>query len=193
MQFTTLLLLSATYFKATFRSNQTNKTFKIYHKINCKSSFAICLLEYYICNIQYMGKSETPFNIRLSNHRKDVRNPNAIRASKQFNRHNHDWWKNHYRTTKKHPHTVNWDIKRKIKTVRKLLNNNTWDISATWSKPRPKLNPFHAGFPFNSIIFWFCILSKISGISHKMTSNILQHLWITNSAYPLRTATAETS
>ena len=40
----------------TFKSNQTNKTFKIYHRVNCKSSFVIYLLEYYICNIQYAGK-----------------------------------------------------------------------------------------------------------------------------------------
>ena len=78
----------------TFKSNQTNKTFKIQHRVNCKSSFVIYLLECYICNIQYVGKSETPFNIRLSNNRKDVKNPNAIPAYKHFNRHDHDF-KNH--------------------------------------------------------------------------------------------------
>ena len=75
----------------TFKSNQTNKTFKIYHRVNCKSSFVIYQLECYICNIQYVGKSETPFNIRLNNHRKDVKNPNAIPACKHFNRHDHDF------------------------------------------------------------------------------------------------------
>ena len=59
--------------------------------MNCKSSFVIYLLECYICNIQYVGKSETPFNIRLNNHRKDVKNPNAIPACKHFNRHDHDF------------------------------------------------------------------------------------------------------
>ena len=73
----------------TSKSNQNNKTFKIYHRKNCKSSFVIYLLECYICNIQYVGKSETPFNIRLNNHRKDVKNPNAIPACKYFNRHDH--------------------------------------------------------------------------------------------------------
>ena len=71
----------------TFESNQTNKT------VNCKSSFVIYLLECYICNIQYIGKSETPFNIRLrkpqNNHRKDVKNPNAVPACKLFKRHDH--------------------------------------------------------------------------------------------------------
>ena len=65
--------------------------FKIYHWINCKSSFVIYLLEWYICNIQYAGKSETPFNIRLNNHRKYVKNSNAIPASKHFNKHDHDF------------------------------------------------------------------------------------------------------
>ena len=79
------------YIYITFRSNQTNKTFKIYHRVSCKSSFVIYLLQCYICDIQYVGKSETPFNIRLSNHRKDVKNPNAIPACKHFNRHDHDF------------------------------------------------------------------------------------------------------
>ena len=78
----------------TFKSNQTNKTFKTYHRVNCKSSFVIYLLECYICNIQYVGKSETPFNIRLNNHRKDVKNPHAISACKHFSRDDQDF-KNH--------------------------------------------------------------------------------------------------
>ena len=72
----------------TFKNNQTNKTFKIYHRVNCKSSY---LLESFICNIQYVGKSETPFNIRFNSHRKDVKNTNAIPACEHFNRHNHDF------------------------------------------------------------------------------------------------------
>ena len=30
----------------TFESYQTKRTFKIFHKLNCKSSFVICLMEY---------------------------------------------------------------------------------------------------------------------------------------------------
>ena len=39
-----------------------------------------------ICKIQYIGKAETPFNIRLNNHRKDANgnNPKAIPASIHF-------------------------------------------------------------------------------------------------------------
>ena len=75
----------------TFKSNQTNKTFKICHRVNCKSSFVIYLLECHICNIQYVGKSETQFNITLNNHRKNVKNPNVIPACKHFNRYDHDF------------------------------------------------------------------------------------------------------
>ena len=80
----------------TFKSNQTSKIFKIYHRVNCKSCFVVYLLECYICNIQCVGKSETPFNIRLNNHRKDAKNPNAIPVCKHFNRHDHDF-NNHWK------------------------------------------------------------------------------------------------
>ena len=46
----------------------------------------------------------------------------------------------------------------------------------TCFETRPKLNPFHADFPFTSIIFRFCIWFKITDVSRKITSNILQHL-----------------
>ena len=56
----------------TFRSNQTKRIFHIYHNLNCKSKYVIYLLECTKCKIQYVGKAETEFNIRLNNHRKDV-------------------------------------------------------------------------------------------------------------------------
>ena len=185
MQFSMLPLLSRTY-STTLKSNQTNKMFKIYHRVNCKSSFIIYLLECYICKIQHTGKLETPFNIRLNNHSnirhiKDVKNLNAKPAFKHFKRCNHDF-NNHRKTIiieqlrTIRPHNISWDIKRKTKTARKLLDNQTGDFSATWSEPGPELNPFHSDFSFTSIIFCFCIWSKITGTSHKMMSNILQHL-----------------
>ena len=50
-----------------------------------KTNYLIYLLEYMLCKIQYVGKLETPFRIRLNNHRKDIRNPNAIKACKHLN------------------------------------------------------------------------------------------------------------
>ena len=76
----------------------------------------------YICNIQYVDKSETPFNIRLNNHRKDVKNPNAIPDCNYFIKHNHEFNNqeiHHYRPTKKHTHTIKWGFKknRKLETL----------------------------------------------------------------------------
>ena len=38
-----------------------------------------------MCKIQYVGKFEASFNIRLNNHRKDIKKANAIEACKYFN------------------------------------------------------------------------------------------------------------
>ena len=50
----------------TFRSNQTNRIFHIYHNLNCKSKYVIYLLECTNSKIQYVRKAETEFNIRLN-------------------------------------------------------------------------------------------------------------------------------
>ena len=60
---------------ATFKSNQTNKTFKIYHQVIQKSGFVVYLLKCYIYSILYIGKSKVPFGIRLNNHGKGAKNP----------------------------------------------------------------------------------------------------------------------
>ena len=36
------------------------------------------------CRVQYVGKAETAFNIRLNNHRKDVNNSKSIPADFHF-------------------------------------------------------------------------------------------------------------
>ena len=47
----------------------------------------------HIMQIQYDGKSETPFNLRLNNHRKDVYNTKAIPACNHFKIHGHNFMK----------------------------------------------------------------------------------------------------
>ena len=49
------------------------------------------MLECTKCKIQYVGKAETEFNIRLNNHRKDVWKPDAIPASCHFSGKNHNF------------------------------------------------------------------------------------------------------
>ena len=44
-----------------------------------------------ICQLQYVGKSETYFNIRLNNHRNDSKNKNPILARKHFQNSNHNF------------------------------------------------------------------------------------------------------
>ena len=70
--------------KNTLRSIQIKKIRNIFHQITCKSSYAVCLLECIICEIQYVGKFEAQLN-RLNNHRKNIKNPNVIEACKHFN------------------------------------------------------------------------------------------------------------
>ena len=77
--------------ETTFRSNQTNIIFQIYHNLNCKSKYVIYLLKCIKCTIQCVGKAETEFNIRLNNHREDVWKPDAIPASRHFSDKNYNF------------------------------------------------------------------------------------------------------
>ena len=63
-----------------------------YHSITCKSQWIIHLLECILCNIQYVGKSETSFNLRLNNHRKDVSNPKAFPSCAHFIKEEHKFY-----------------------------------------------------------------------------------------------------
>ena len=71
----------------TFTSYRTGETFKIFHQLNCKSSHLIYLLQCQISQLQYVSKSETSFNIRLNNHRKDSKHL----ACKHFQNSNHNF------------------------------------------------------------------------------------------------------
>ena len=67
-----------------FRSQQNGWIFTIFHQFNCKSDFAIYVLECKRCHIQYVGKAKTNFNLRLKNDRKDVYKADAIPLSQHF-------------------------------------------------------------------------------------------------------------
>ena len=67
------------------------KYLNIYHSLNCKTKYAIYLLEYSICKIQYVCKFEATLHIRLNNYRKDMKYPSAIPACKHFNSSYHDF------------------------------------------------------------------------------------------------------
>ena len=48
-------------------------------------------MERILCKIQYVGKAETEFNLRLNNHRKDTTKPNSILACKHFQELGHNF------------------------------------------------------------------------------------------------------
>lgn len=45
-----------------FKSQQSNKTWKIFCNVNCKTEYGIYLTECTLCNLQYVTKNEKPFN-----------------------------------------------------------------------------------------------------------------------------------
>ena len=77
--------------KNTFMSQQTKQTFNIFFNLNCKSEYVIYLMECILCKMQYVGKAETAFNLRLNNHRKDTKKPNSILACKHFQEKGHNF------------------------------------------------------------------------------------------------------
>ena len=124
----------------TFESIQTKEKLNIYHKISCKSNYVIYLLECLLYKMQYVGKSETPFHIRLNNHRKDIKDPHAIEACKHFNNCNHVF----------HKHgkfilieQLN-NIKNKSTEVLKQRLKNREKPNTFWFKSRTNLSPWHA-------------------------------------------------
>ena len=48
----------------TFKSNVTLKTYQIFHQLNFKNIYIICLLECFKCQVQYVRKSETKLKRR---------------------------------------------------------------------------------------------------------------------------------
>ena len=77
-------------------STVTKKSYNIYDNTNCKTSYLIYVMQCMKCNIQYVGKSEPTFEIRLNNHRTDAYNIDndrkiIIPACKHFHRTDHDF------------------------------------------------------------------------------------------------------
>ena len=56
-----------------FRSTNTGKTYRIRQKMTCDTPFVIYLATCKKCQGQYVGKSETPFKKRHSNHRQEIK------------------------------------------------------------------------------------------------------------------------
>ena len=78
----------------TFHSEYTKKTYKIFHNLNCHNKFLNYLGYCILCpKTQYVGKCESPCNIRLNNHRKDSSKPDCIPFDKHFQKQGHNFTK----------------------------------------------------------------------------------------------------
>ena len=58
---------------STFTGTQDSKVFDTFHTVNCQSTWVIYIIECKICQLQYVGKSETGFNLRLNNPRNHIK------------------------------------------------------------------------------------------------------------------------
>ena len=56
----------------TFMSQQAKQTFNIFFNHTCKMEYVIYLMKRILYKMQYVGKAETAFNLRLNNYRKDT-------------------------------------------------------------------------------------------------------------------------
>ena len=57
----------------TFKSTNTGKIYKIKQHIDCDSDWLIYLCTCKKCKGQYVGKSKTPFKLRHSNHKQEIK------------------------------------------------------------------------------------------------------------------------
>ena len=79
------------------RHNNINfqDSINIFHEVSYFSAYVTNLTECTLCKQQYVGKPETPFNMRLNNQRNDVNNPHPkmILTFKHLQEKNHDFHK----------------------------------------------------------------------------------------------------
>ena len=74
-----------------FKSTKTGRIYNIREKMNCKMTWLLYLCTCKKCFIQYVGKTEWPFNQRLNKHRFDVAVPDAPQVDQHFNQTGHDF------------------------------------------------------------------------------------------------------
>ena len=55
-----------------FHSKTTEKEYKIFCNVNCKTPNVVYLLDCHVCGSQYVGASVQPFNKRMNGHRSDL-------------------------------------------------------------------------------------------------------------------------
>ena len=124
-----------------FKSQVTNESFQIRHKLNCRSRNVIYLGFYNLCpKTQYLGKSEPPVNLSINTHRHEVKSPNGGQFDKHFNLSGHDYNENARFILIEQ---VNQQSKMKKKTIRQLLENREdhWVLKLKNSNTRQTKRP----------------------------------------------------
>ena len=69
---------------STSKSQGTSKSYTIFHVVSSSSAYVIYLMECTLSKKQYVGKSETSFNIILNIRRNNVKKLDAISVYKHF-------------------------------------------------------------------------------------------------------------
>ena len=98
----------------TFESIVTFKTYLMFHQLTFKSSYNIGCLKYQtLC----VGKSETEFNVRLSNYKNNITSRDSITVSNHFDIKRHD-----FKTCKVYTYRATWSRKsgqiNSLKTIK---------------------------------------------------------------------------
>ena len=77
---------------STFKNRFSGKEFKIFHNVNCKDRNVLYLLECLKCNGKaYVGKTETPMNLRMNGHRSDSNNRRKLAVDIHFGQPGHNF------------------------------------------------------------------------------------------------------
>ena len=81
-------------------------------------------MECSLCNIQYIGKAETQFNIRLNNHRKDSHKDNSLQADQHFKLPSHNF--NQQTKFTLTEQLDNMNIEKELATLRLKKREDFW-------------------------------------------------------------------
>ena len=58
----------------TFSSTYTRQTYKMRHRLTCKSSWVIYLVTCEVCRKQYVGSTTDPLHLRHNGHKSEIKN-----------------------------------------------------------------------------------------------------------------------
>lgn len=117
-------------------STHSNFKHKISGALDCDSNNVIYLLECGVCNMQYVGQTDTPFRIRFNNHRSHVRSLPGLPLSKHVALKDHNFegikvtlLENNFRTTREREQRESYFI-YKFDKIKSGINEHPGTLSA---------------------------------------------------------------